>query len=656
MRPRASRVGRAAIQLAACALAAGVAAGGTSAPTVAPATAAARTTIKVGSVELAPCPDGSDFYCGTLRRVLDPAGVVAGTVDIAYRWLPRSQPSEPARGTLVGIEGGPGYGSTSVSKEFRALFGPLLEARDLLTVDARGTGGSGAIDCEPLQSATVVTAQNVGACGRQLGARADLYGAQLAAADMAAILDALGVRAVDLYGESYGTFAAQVFAGNHPGRVRTLVLDGAYDALSPDPWYAAGPAGVRNAFRLACERSPPCAGDPIARLSAVLETLRARPAAAPRVQRGAASGPLTPADLAFVVNVAGYFPVIIVELDAALRAYARGDSAPLVRIVNEQYLYGSAAAGAKAGEYSIGQLVATSCADAPQAYDMSLPPAGRPAAFERAIAARSAATPDLYAPFTVREWVASPPDWSFVGLCVAWPVASAQHPQGRLMPPGAHLPDVPALVLTGDLDTITTIGEGDEAARFPRGQRVVVPNGAHVVALYGAPRCTTGIVREFIASGGAPVDASCAATTLPPLRLTPVFATRVADVPAAVMAGAHAVDLKAAAAAVYTAADAVKRKQAFGLASAAGLRGGSFRTDERSGTLHLEALRWTSDLAVSGHLALDSGTGGVSGELDLGGSATGKVTVAWQMTGPQGLATIDGTINGRRVRATMPAP
>ena len=621
-----------------------------------PATAA-RATVTVGSVTLAPCPDGSDYYCGTLRRALDPSGAVAGSVDVAYRWLPHSNRTELALGTLVGIIGGPGYGSTSSAGRFRAMFGPLLATRDLLAVDARGTGDSGAIVCEQLQSAVVVTAEDVGACGRQLGERAYLYGAQLAAADMAAILDALGVRAVDLYGESYGTFAAQVFAGNYPDRVRTIVLDGVYEALSKDPWYAAEPESLRNAYRLACQRSPPCSGDPIARLAVVLGTLRADPVRAPQVRRGAVRGPLAPPDLAFVSNIAAEYPLVFIEFDAALRAYARRDTAPLVRIVEEAYVYASASAGEKVGEYSMGQLVATSCADLPQAYDMSLPPFERQAAFQSAIAARSAATPDLYAPFTVQEWAASPPDWSFLGLCVTWPVASPQHPQGQLLPTGAQMPDVPALLLTGDLDTVTTVGEGDATARrFVRAQRVVVPNASHVVALYGAPLCTAGIVRDFIASAGAPVDRGCIATMQSPPRLLPVFATRVADLPPAVMAGARAAELAAAAAALYTVADAVQRKRYLGQASGAGLRGGSFGSEQRGGALRLGAMRWTEDLAVSGSATIDSATGVVTSRLVLAGAAGGSVSVAWQMTGPRALATIDGTINGRRVHATMPAP
>jgi pimeloyl-ACP methyl ester carboxylesterase len=40
-----------------------------------------------------------------------------------------------------------------------------------------------------------------------------------------------------LYGDSYGTFFSQVFAGRHPELLRTLVLDAAYPTFGEDAWY-----------------------------------------------------------------------------------------------------------------------------------------------------------------------------------------------------------------------------------------------------------------------------------------------------------------------------------------------------------------------------------------------------------------------------------
>jgi len=91
----------------------------------------------------------------------------------------------------VASEGGPGYPSGESRDGYRALFAPLLAHRDLLLMDNRGTGRSDAIDCEPLQSAKVMTLANVTACGRMLGEKSDLYGSGLAADDLDAILGAL---------------------------------------------------------------------------------------------------------------------------------------------------------------------------------------------------------------------------------------------------------------------------------------------------------------------------------------------------------------------------------------------------------------------------------------------------------------------------------
>ena len=61
---------------------------------------------------------------------------------------------------------------------------------------------------------------------------------------------------VDVYGDSYGTFFTQVFAGRHPELVRTVVLDGAYPTYGESGWYPTQGPAVRRAFDLVCDRSP----------------------------------------------------------------------------------------------------------------------------------------------------------------------------------------------------------------------------------------------------------------------------------------------------------------------------------------------------------------------------------------------------------------
>ena len=110
----------------------------------------------------------------TLVRSLDPTGKVPGTISIYFEYYRHSAPG-PSLGTVVVTEGGPGYPATGSRGAYLTLLNPLRPTYDVVIMDNRGTGRSGAIDCTELQNAPVLTEANVGACGRSLGATAPLY-------------------------------------------------------------------------------------------------------------------------------------------------------------------------------------------------------------------------------------------------------------------------------------------------------------------------------------------------------------------------------------------------------------------------------------------------------------------------------------------------
>jgi hypothetical protein len=118
---------------------------------------------------------------------------------------------------------------------------------------------------------------------------------------------------------------------------------------------------------------------------------------------------------------------------------------------------------------------------------------------------------------------------------------AVSHPASHGSCRDAHYPDVPALILSGELDNITTMADGAAVAgAFKHGTQIRVANSFHVNAL---PRARSGcgaeIVRRFIETL-SPGDAACAAA-VPPLRLVPGFAMRAAQVePAKAFAGNHA--------------------------------------------------------------------------------------------------------------------
>jgi hypothetical protein len=106
-----------------------------------PASAAAPKQLTVGRVKLHPCKDVPGAWCGHLRVPFDRHDPRAGTIPIGFEWYPAG--SRHAAGTIVAMEGGPGYPSTGSRDYYLELFAPLLGSRNLLLVDNRGTGTSG---------------------------------------------------------------------------------------------------------------------------------------------------------------------------------------------------------------------------------------------------------------------------------------------------------------------------------------------------------------------------------------------------------------------------------------------------------------------------------------------------------------------------------
>jgi pimeloyl-ACP methyl ester carboxylesterase len=621
---------------------------------------AAAAPIQVGSLSLAPC---GPAWCGQLTRPLDPAADVPGSIEIHFEFHPQRDAALPNVGTIVAVEGGPGYGSTASRGSYAALMAPLRGNRHLLLVDNRGSGRSQPLACPALQNDPQFRPASVAACGARLGAQAALFGTALAADDMAAVLDALGIASVDMYGDSYGTFFAQAFAGRHPQRLRSLVLDAAWPVVGADPWYPEAALQANAAFDLGCARSAACAalpGTSMDRIRSLLAALRLDPVSGSAPDGDGRPQPVT-ADargLAYVMFSNASGPLVYRELDAAARAWSAGDTAPLLRLVAENQT-GAASAGARTPPraFSAGLFAAVSCADYPQIFDPTAPPATRRRQVDAAIAAKQADDPDLFAPFTISEFLALPQDYSVVRLCLPWPRPAAAHPPAQPVPPGTPFPGLPVLVLSGEFDTLTPPAQGAQAAAlFPHAAQVVLRNSFHVTALGDRDGCASAIVRRFVASL-VPGDTSCA-DGVPAIRLLPAFARQSAQLaPATAMAGNRGTpdDLRVAAAAVLAAGDALARWWVNYDGDSVGLRGGTFRfrTTGPNTRFQLDGLRWTDDVAVSGTMVWDAAAGTVSTRLQVAG---GTLTAEWSERGAAALATLRGRIGGRSILATMAAP
>jgi pimeloyl-ACP methyl ester carboxylesterase len=629
----------------------------------------ARPTLLVGSIELRPCASVPGL-CGRLDRPLDPVGAIPGRISIYFEFYPHLGQGE-AVGTLVATEGGPGYPATLSRDEYLALFKPLRQRHDFLLMDNRGTGQSGAIDCRELQRAQKWTVELNGACGRSLGESAALYSTAYAADDLAAILEALDLRRIDLYGDSYGTYFGQVFAVRHPNTLRSIVLDGAYPLNGPDyAWYPSYAPAMRDKFNLACRRFAPCARNPgssIEHIVAVLEELRSHPFHARAADSDGKEREFTADASQLAIVMFGAAPALasVRELDAAARAFSDGDRVPILRLMAETISgVDSRDPSNDAAKYSAGLAAAVMCQDPPQIFDMRLPPTLRITDRDHALAERKLAHPDTYAPFTLDEYRGMPLDYSFIDQCVEWPVAPSTHPASHVVAADAHYPDIPALIISGELDNITTLADGAAVAEaFKHGTQIRIANSFHVNALpHARSACGAQLVRRFIETL-QPGDTACAAN-VPPLRLVPRFAVHASQLePAVAMTGNRAgtAQLRWTSAAVMTAGDVLARLGGNSIGRGVGLRGGSFRVVNDPSNVHvtLNQVRWTEDLAVSGRIDRPVGHGGiVRARLQLAAAdgPSGELSVEW----PEGIAAssaaIRGTLGGAAVLAQAPAP
>ena len=632
----------------------------------APGPAPAGALLQVGQVRLHRCTTAAP-WCGAFERALDPTGVVPGRITIYFEYYPHTAPAS-AVGTLVATEGGPGFPATESREEYLGLFEPLRATRDVVIMDNRGTGHSAAIDCKPLQEASVLSEANIGACGRSLGPAASLYGSALAGDDLAAILEALGAGPVDLYGDSYGTYFAQTFALRHPAMLRSLILDGAYPLEGPDyPWWPHYAPAMRERFNRACERAPECSAIPgtsIEHIAPALKSLREKPFTAHvRTGEGELSS-FTANATQLAIVMFGSAPALasVREVDAAARAYVEGDRQPLLRLMAETLAgVDSREATHSALLYSAGLAAAVSCGDPPQIFDMSLPPKERLVARDAAIARRESTAPETYAPFTIAEYRRMPLDYAFIDQCAQWPVPRS--PPVAPVPADEPYPEVPVLVVSGDLDNMTPVADGAAAAaRFPRAHHVVLANGLHVNALaHSRSECGAKLVRRFIENLSTGDD-SCAAE-VPPVRLVPRFARNAAE-----LAPAHAgadnaageAALRVVSAVLFTGEDVITRAIANGAGGGVGLRSGTFTAADAGEGFHitLDEVRWTEDVAVSGTLDWPGRAGTVRGTLHVKGpqGANGTLEVEWAEGTAQPRATVSGKLGGDSVVAEAPAP
>jgi pimeloyl-ACP methyl ester carboxylesterase len=407
----------------------------------------------------------------------------AGKTKVVFAFVPRTDQSQPSLGTIVPNPGGPGVSTIDIAgPEYAAGLAPLLDRRDLLLMDPRGVGRSGALTCPALSDPARAFGTRdderklVGECGHQLGAKVSDYGTPAVADDLDDIRASLHINQLDLLGDSYGTFLMTTYAQRHPQRVQSIVLSGAY-AVHNDGSGQLANAATNRAIGLLCERTAKCTAATVRRdISHVSALLRAHPTSFSLTwQQGTYRAVLDERQWAGAVSNF-YSGAVDNDTDLALAAAAAaartGDLAQVKTLVGESLMHRADIYAAGAGIYSDAVAFATTCHDYPRSFDYADSVARRTAQYNASVAALN---PHEFALFSPRAWVTRA-DYDG-GVCLQWPDdATAKAP----FPLGAKLPDVPVLVLNGDMDANTAAAWGRQAAaQFPHATFIEVKNAGH---------------------------------------------------------------------------------------------------------------------------------------------------------------------------------
>ncbi|MBW8824508.1 MAG: alpha/beta fold hydrolase [Xanthomonadales bacterium] len=457
---------------------------------------------KLGQLNFKPCTlpgaagrDGLPAQCTTLSVPENRAQADGRRIDLRIAWIPVSEDGDAHDDPVFLIAGGPGQSAVDSYAMLAPVFQGVLNQRDVILVDQRGTGGSNKLACDAADEGasardTTAMLRLATTCIDALSKRADLrqYGTTEAVADLDAVRSAIGAKQINLYGVSYGTRVAQQYAMRHPQQTRSIVLD----SVVPNSLHLSNifARNLDDALALqfgVCTKDAQCKakfGDPRSELGSVLDTLRKAP---PQVgYRDPLSGEqkteaLSADEVAGLVRMFAYMPAIASILPLQIHEAAQGRYAGLKALTSMLHTQ-------MKDQMAMGMQLSVVCGeDADQA----------PAAVQDDSG-------------TV---LGNDMGRFMTQACTQWP-------KGKV-PADFHnalTTPVPALVLEGQFDPVTPPRYGEEVAKsLPNGRLLVLNGQGHNVIGAG---CMPRLFAKFIETADAKsLDARC----LDVLSPTPSF-------------------------------------------------------------------------------------------------------------------------------------
>jgi pimeloyl-ACP methyl ester carboxylesterase len=592
--------------------------------------------------------DCGGIDCGRLSVPLDRSGGDERRISLYVER--RRALRGPRRGATLLLAGGPGESATfaydsgeGVARRY-AEWSPLTPHNDIVVFDQRGTGRSGPLRCRELEQASSLDAgREAEACAVVLGRKRAFYRTTDSVDDIEALRRGLGVRRLTIVGVSYGTYVAQAYALRYPGRVERMALDSVVDvtgvdALYGDSWIAT-PRILRALCRVGCRRFT---RDPVADVE--------------RLVAGMASGPLrgfvvrpsgrrrrvalTRQGLAFTLAAGDVDEVLRAAFPGAVVSALRGDPAPILRLKRRAVqLEGSG----RAREFSDAVLAATYCEETRFPWPRFAPVAERP---DWAYAAASLIPLEQLRPFDSATVAGN----DLIRLCRRWPTLSPE-----LAPDPGPPPDVPVLLLAGEVDGRTPVETARKAAaRYLRSRLFVAPDTGHSVEVSDLSGCSARVLQRFLRRRPLPTRCPRGRPPFPATR--PLPASLRALSPLRGVPGVRGRVLRAVELTVADAAEELDTRLLVaddksllfrGFLRGPGLRGGRFEIDIFDFSAKLEGLELVPGVGVSGAIR-DIGGRRERGRLRVSGPATPDGRLRLRR------GRLSGRLGGRRVDSATP--
>ncbi len=184
-----------------------------------------------------PCPfliwapevEGETIICGTVQVPESRRGLSNNVVTLKVAILKTSAPNPVA--PIIYLEGGPG--GSAIAGVHDWLKSTLRSYADIILFDQRGTGYSTpSLNCDEFDDDSLPPrADPEELCRQRLireGVTLSAYTSAESAADIDALIRALGLPEVTLYGVSYGTRLALTTIRDYPERIRSVIIDSVY--------------------------------------------------------------------------------------------------------------------------------------------------------------------------------------------------------------------------------------------------------------------------------------------------------------------------------------------------------------------------------------------------------------------------------------------